>query len=361
MKYVNSFMRLGFVGILLSGSCWGAEESGFVKAIVPTPTLCVTLDRVENRQVFLKKTATQCQMPGEGRIEVELPAGLSRVLLLVDGSPWKTVPVTGTDIIEQVAAMQETSQVTSAAKDAAIALGLPDTPGEDSPAFAAAKEVATLVNSEKYRKMAEAQVDVLKQELAAKQDGGLKTHYSDARLTASKIAEISKSPIGLAGDERMYLFVSSSVPQTTLRTYAENIGMAGGGINMIIRGGIGGMSHVKPTMEFLAKVLIQDLSCLQKYGEFGTCQSFNTQVLIDPLLFKRYRIDRVPALVFAKGVNPSDPEASEGDSERTPSPESFYVIYGDAGLPAMVEYLQKESGSTSLVSAKKALEKNYYR
>ena len=70
-------------------------------------------------------------------------------------------------------------------------------------------------------------------------------------------------------------------------------------------------------------------------------------LVVDPLLFRRYGIDRVPAVVHAQGVTAEDAGLSEGDEKNTSIAESR-TIFGDASLEYLLEQLQRESASRSL-------------
>lgn len=107
--------------------------------------------------------------------------------------------------------------------------------------------------------------------------------------------------------ERLYLFVSSSVPERVLRRYAMQLDGLPGAM-MVLRGFIGGATHIKPTIEFIARVLQRDPDCLG-----ARCRRYRTQVIVDPMLFRRYEVARVPAIVTAGGLV-TDGSCSEGNA-----------------------------------------------
>ncbi|MEM1912105.1 MAG: TrbC family F-type conjugative pilus assembly protein [Thermofilaceae archaeon] len=87
-----------------------------------------------------------------------------------------------------------------------------------------------------------------------------------------------------------YLFVSSSMGENLLRSYAKQIEAMGltDKVVMVMRGCIGGCRKIKPTLEFISRVLEV------REGKEG----IRAQFWIDPLLFRMYNIDRVPCLVI---------------------------------------------------------------
>jgi hypothetical protein len=75
---------------------------------------------------------------------------------------------------------------------------------------------------------------------------------------------------------------------------------------------------------------------------------YSVNIVVDPLLFRRYAISQVPAVVHAKGVHPSSPEESEGLPGT--SVASSTTVYGDASLEYILDLIRSETGSKSLES-----------
>lgn len=147
----------------------------------------------------------------------------------------------------------------------------------------------------------------------------------------------------LKEDERIYIFISSSVPKETLRNYARDLdGLRQPRISIVMRGFIGGMTKVRPTLEFFRGVLFKDETC-----ESDKCEAYRAPALIDPLLFRRYAIEAVPAIVYAKGVRIMDSTVSEGLGEGAETGD-YYILYGDAALEGALELINSEARSRSL-------------
>ena len=89
----------------------------------------------------------------------------------------------------------------------------------------------------------------------------------------------------------------------------------------------------------------RDLSC-----SGSNCATFGTPVDIDPNLYRRFKPTSVPALVYARGVNPIDPDVSEGSPENVPvpPPSSWTMIYGDMSLGYLFEQVATAANSSSL-------------
>ncbi len=201
-----------------------------------------------------------------------------------------------------------------------------------------------------------ARVDAEKKRLA---EGALgisefAAHYGDLPVEGGQEAgKGDKQPAPrLAADERVYIFISSSMPEATLRAYAASIDRLGDrNIVMVLRGFVGGATSLLPTATFISKVLFKDVTCR---GE--GCPTFNTEVIIDPELYRRYRPQAVPAVVYAKGVRPFDPDRSEGNKENTPSASNWWMAYGDASLGHVLKVLDREAKTGKLEKMAKFVE-----
>ncbi|MDX9823120.1 MAG: type-F conjugative transfer system pilin assembly protein TrbC, partial [Syntrophales bacterium] len=147
--------------------------------------------------------------------------------------------------------------------------------------------------SEAFRRKYEAEVERLK---GAVFKDTLDSYYGD-----SNGAEKGSAKEGiLPGNERIYLFVSSSVPIETLRNYAKDLDRLGySNVFMVLRGFVDGIKRVKPTLDFVKSVIAVDANCdVITTG----CKAYRVNIKIDPLLFRRYGISRAPAVVYAPDV-----------------------------------------------------------
>ena len=166
---------------------------------------------------------------------------------------------------------------------------------------------------------------------------------ASARFYPDSVAPASRGK--LIRDERLYLFISSSLPLQTTRNYATSAARLGDpGIVLVMRGFIDGMTKIQPTVSFIGSVLQRDPSCNPLEGE---CEMLPVNLVVDPLLFRRYGIDRVPAVVYARGVKAEDSGLSEGDIKNAGIAES-HTIYGDASLEYLIEQIWRETGSRAL-------------
>jgi hypothetical protein len=153
---------------------------------------------------------------------------------------------------------------------------------------------------------------------------------------------------GLPRTDRIYLFISESIPLETLRNYARDIAEIGDPrIVMVLRGFVGGMKHVLPTRRFVLDVLRKDLACDPEIR--SDCDLYPVTLVIDPPLFRRYEVGAVPALVYARDMPPSDPPTGQG-LPRDTGAKHLWRISGDAGLRYLLERIRDEARSPGLAS-----------
>lgn len=163
----------------------------------------------------------------------------------------------------------------------------------------------------------------------------------------------------LSQTERVYIFISSSMPKSTLRQYAMALDrIKDPNITMVMRGFVGGMKLFRPTYRFTQDILIKDEGCTGQAGQ--KCDAYNAMIQIDPMLFTRYDITSVPAIAYADNVNILEPDSSEGLSDKVNVGNSL-VIHGDISLEYALQEFHRETKKESLRLALDALRKGYYK
>jgi len=139
-------------------------------------------------------------------------------------------------------------------------------------------------------------------------------------------------------NSRVYVFVSSSMPLTTLRQYAHSLARLGRGV-LVLRGFVGGAKEVKPTIRLIADILKKDSDC---HGP--QCPRLPVEVQIDPLRFIRYGIHQVPALVYEPDENFLGYCTQEALAQRS----DRQVLYGAAPLRYSLETLLQHQPAPGL-------------
>jgi type-F conjugative transfer system pilin assembly protein TrbC len=161
----------------------------------------------------------------------------------------------------------------------------------------------------------------------------------------------------LPANERIYIFISSSIPRETLRNYVRDVArLKEPNVKLVMRGLIGGVKYIKPTMRFVSGILLKNPSCAP---ENTRCERYAAGVNVDPLLFRRYGIREVPAIVYARNVSVLDAEMSEG-MERNVKSGDYYVIHGDVALGYALDRFRAETGSKALESLVRELNAGFY-
>ena len=135
------------------------------------------------------------------------------------------------------------------------------------------------------------------------------------------------------------LFVSSSMPVETLRTYAGQLERAGG--VMAFRGMPGGMRQVGPMAKLSAAILRHDPGC-----EGPACAMRDVQLIVDPLVFRQHGVTQVPALAMVPG-DPTLPYCERDEA----SPRAAHIVLGDAALSGLLEEYGRLGGKEEVRDA----------
>ena len=305
---------------------------------VATPTLCTKVEKVSGGMVYLTREAGPC-VPGVGKVSVEIDEDTTELDLFVDGKFWK----------KSSAGQVAVSDIPDIIQNARKHWENYSVPENTNTAEASkrADDLYAYYQSEEFQKKVESEKDRLQTEVYGAQ---AKNYYKDDKS--------SGTPGKLSSQERLYLFISSSVPKETLRRYTETVGrLRDPNVKIVMRGFINGAKYVKPTMAFIRDILLIDPGCNPLKEK---CSTFNTEVIIDPMLFSKYDIQKVPAFVYVPVVTVVDPEKSEG-WESNIKVSNYYSVYGDVNLDHVLEMFQKETKSKGIDALLSALREGFYR
>ena len=161
-----------------------------------------------------------------------------------------------------------------------------------------------------------------------------------ARLTGNMpIEETDEEDQEYEADDRLVIFVSSSMPLTTLRNYAKDLDDVNG--LLVLRGMVNGLKTIAPTLSLISKVLRKNPQC-----QGGDCPMHTTNIVIDPVLFRNNGITQVPAAVFVENM-PLEPYCERFEEDSMP-PKARYVVYGDVSAKHMATELFRMSNSKPL-------------
>lgn len=329
--------------IVLTFSFTVSYASETKKAVIDTPTFCHKIEKVEGKNIYLKSGGKTCGSSMPGKAVADVSDTVNTVFVFVDGAFWKEQKLADFNL-DDIRGLLEKS------KSLEAEVPIPENKYKEE-GEKVAREITDFVNSEEFQKKVSDEKERLAKEVFPDQLG---QYYKDVKVKADK-----QGTAGLKNSERIYIFISSSIPVQTLRNYAADIEkLDDPNIVMVLRGFKDGMKKMKPTIEFSLSVLKKDPGCdIVKSG--GECALFNMGITLDPLLFRRYGIEQVPAVVYVPHLSVIDAAMSEGKEENAKAGE-YYKLYGDASLEYILETIQKETNSASLDGLLKTLKRGFY-
>lgn len=145
----------------------------------------------------------------------------------------------------------------------------------------------------------------------------------------------------MVSGHRLYLFVSSSMPIDKMRVYAKQL-QKYPNAQMIMRGFIGGARKMQPTMAYIKSIIVKNKDC-----NIGVaCKTVKTKINIDPVLFQRYNITKVPTLVYVDELSGAS-YCSEGNTDIV-NATGVHKFSGLAPLKYMLSELSNETNISKL-------------
>jgi len=133
------------------------------------------------------------------------------------------------------------------------------------------------------------------------------------------------------GQEKIFLFISSSVPDETVHAYIAAIArITEPAITLIMRGVVGGLTSRKG-IQYFSRILKKDLSCRDEKTRKSQkrCPRYQVPIAIAADLFGQYGISQVPAVVYTDA-------------------KSSFRIQGDMALEYLLERINREAQSATL-------------
>lgn len=169
----------------------------------------------------------------------------------------------------------------------------------------------------------------------------VKSQMAQPNTPTQSPAGTSKALPKSAHKGRLYVFVSASVPTTTLRRYAAVMDNTRIG-TMVLNGFVDSASALKPTMAFIHRVITVDEAC-----EGADCKARKVGVDINPILFRKYNIQHVPAFVWEP-----EPKDAFCDDDLKPVTDAI-VVEGDADLFHVLETIEQITHDPELTAITK--------
>ena len=132
----------------------------------------------------------------------------------------------------------------------------------------------------------------------------------------------------LTTQESIYLFLSSSVPEAVVNRYLIDIGRTGEQrIVPVLFGLPQGLAGKRFNADYFSRVMQADPEC--RDTPKSPCQRLTLPLKVNPVLFTRYTISEVPALVYDNG-------------------QDSWSIHGEAELAYLLEKVGKAANNPTL-------------
>ena len=143
----------------------------------------------------------------------------------------------------------------------------------------------------------------------------------------------------LAQDEKLYLFLSSSIPDDTVHNYLEVVETLNEpNFSLLMKGYVPG-----ERTQYLTRITRKDRNCVdQRHRKKPVlCDRFEIPIKIKPALFEKFEITKVPALVYENN-------------------HAAWKITGDARLDYLLERINQEAKSSGLKGMVTVLQRGEY-
>lgn len=184
---------------------------------------------------------------------------------------------------------------------------------EKSPYYEAAEQCVK-VNEKELNRNIQQKIDEKKDAVAAI-NGQIKRKFVE-----SKTSEPEDPDACFDAQSRIYIFVSRSILISVLKSFAADIDTLGNdNIRLVFR------AFPK---DFLHRFLQKDQDCMDE-----NCV-VKAKVIVGESLFKRYVVDKVPAVIF--------------DPDPTISHEDWLLVYGATSLHQALTLFHRDSGQQEL-------------
>jgi type-F conjugative transfer system pilin assembly protein TrbC len=319
-------LRWLYFQLILSQFILSAQLANAV-GFIDTNDSCLVVEKEEGSVVFLKRVGECTGKPGRAFVKSDEK---SNVRIFIDGHYVEDAAVKPLQMVDISNVMEKAASMGKGIKTEENRFA--------AEGIKAAEKVKEFYDSPEFQEKLKVETERLQKSLFSEQ---FESYYKDSN------AKTSSKGMGLGDDERLYIFVSSSIPVSVLRTYAVDVSKLGGRrVIMVMRGFVDGMTKIMPTMEFVSRVLQTDPACSAKNGE--KCNILAIPFIVDPMLFRRYGIETVPSFAYVKGLKSTDPDMSEGVGNHAKVSGDVLKLSGDASLKYVIEQFHNSTKARSL-------------
>jgi type-F conjugative transfer system pilin assembly protein TrbC len=198
---------------------------------------------------------------------------------------------------------------------------------------------ATIINDRKNSQAFQKEVLENEEYLLYDKEINWQQHLGKHRNRSNKIIETLKekgsvsasisSNQYLGANEKIFIVISSSIPKHIIQNYFEMLQKVNTDVTFILRGTIGGVKKIMPTLNWIKELL-------SKQG--GTHYEHN--VIIDPRVASKYQVERVPAVLYIKDYDSS--------YIKEVYDEEYYIYYGAVDVDYALEKINIDVKSEGL-------------
>jgi len=221
------------------------------------------------------------------------------------------------------------------------------------------EDMRTLAEKASQVHITPAMLERIKQTVAKINSEPYKKDMAAMQAAAARLVDIENNPHvneamqqaidnGVIQGDWVYVFISSSMPTATIQNYIRQVAKIGNGV-LVMRGFIGGAHRVKPTAKYIAQRLRKDPFC-----DHPKCAMYPVEIQIDPILFKKHGITKVPAVTFVENVH-FDGYCAQRTEDFLAQAHAT-VVYGDVSLHYALQQLYEQQPSPSLLATLEHLE-----
>ena len=289
------------------------------EAFIEMPSPCYSVETIKNEKVYLKDDEKACEQVVSKAL-IQIDDGIQKVEVYVKGKLWNVQELNKQDIdLEKIAAAVKEQKIDAAALE-----------NKNEAAAKRADEAAKQFYSEKYQNKLNKEIERIRTETFKMGEKENKEIYSDAN---------NKPKYSLNMNSYIYIFVSASMPEETIRAYVKDTALLKEhNIFIAFRGMLGNPPKIKETSKYIKKILQKDAECQ------GKCKRYKVRFAVDPVLFENYKVTEVPTFVYDRQVKNRD----VGRKKEIKNEGEYYKLKGDVSLEYALEIFRRETKEQEL-------------
>ena len=295
-----------------------AEEVDTTKreVYITLPTVCHQIEKTEDNRVYLKSPEAPC-IQVTSKKKIVLDENYDTVEIYIDGEYSHDEKVMeGFDMNNVRDYLKRTDEYKKEIENSDFYRNEGWKHNEE--AEKESKKTYEIYQSDEFQRKIKEEKEKLISGMFAEYSKRAREYYEDRQSERSG---------GTAPGDKIYIMISRSVPLQTLRNYVKSIVANGYNATLVMRGFVGGVGRIMPTVKFIMDVIKKDPSC--EWSITHPCDTYETGITIDPTLFRVYGIQEVPSIVIAKGI-------PEGNA----TPKEAYVLTGDVSIDYAIEKVE---------------------